>query len=952
MPASPDYKDTLNLPRTDFPQKANLPQREPAILEKWQQTDLYRRILEKNAHGEPFVFHDGPPYANGHIHQGHMLNKTLKDIVVKYRNLEGRLTDFVPGWDCHGLPIELQVDKKLGPKKRGMSKVEIREACRAHAMEFVDVQRAEFQRLGVFARWDEPYITMDYRYEADTVRMLGKFAERGGLFRGKKPVYWCIHDRTALAEAEVEYADHVSPTIYVGFDVVSGLAEKVPEAKGQKVQVVIWTTTPWTLPANLAVAVHPRFTYVLYRLDDRLVVVAKDLLAAFLGDVAPDHLAVKDVAVAGAELTAASLADPSRILAYVEGADLEGVRYAHPFLPRESPVILGDHVTLEQGTGLVHTAPGHGQEDYVVGLQYGLEVLNPVDDAGRFTPEAGDDLVGKGVFEANPLVVEKLRASGHLLQHGTVKHSYPHCWRCSNPVIFRGTDQWFISMETNDLRKKALAEVEKVRWIPKWGRDRIHGMLENRPDWCISRQRVWGVPITVAYCEGCGEPYLEPAIFENAARLFEQEGASAWFARPVSDFLPPGTRCAQCGGASFRPETDILDVWFDSGVSYHAVCNRRPNLSVPVDLYLEGSDQHRGWFHSTMLVSVGTEDRAPYKTVLTHGFVVDGEGKKISKKLGNYVDPLKLLQQNGADIMRLWVAAEDYRDDIRTSPQIFAQLAEGYFRIRNTLRYCLSNLFDFDPATDAVPADELPEADAYARARLQAFVARVRQAYEDYEFHLVYKAAVDFCAAEMSAFYLDARKDLLYTGRADGRARRAAQTVLFEIAREMTRLLSPILSFTCEEAWGHLPGEKPDSVFLAGLPTPDVRPGDAALVERFGRILAVRSAAQKRLEEARRDKWIGKSLEARVILGATGETLAFLRDHAEALPELLIVSQVQVVEGEAPNGAVDPATGVSVAVAKAAGEKCVRCWNYSEERGHDPAHPELCPKCTEALRPA
>lgn len=951
MPGPTDYKDTLNLPRTAFPQKANLPQREPQILEGWQKTDLYRRILEKNANGERFVFHDGPPYANGHIHQGHMLNKTLKDIVVKYRNLEGRLCDFVPGWDCHGLPIELQVDKKLGPKKRTMSKVEIREACRNYALEYVDIQRREFQRLGVFARWDEPYLTLDYRYEADTVRMLGKFAARGGLYRGKKPVYWCIHDRTALAEAEVEYADHVSPTIYVGFDVVAGLAEKVPEAKGQRAQVVIWTTTPWTIPANLAVAVHPDFTYVVYRLDDRLVVVAKDLLLRFLADVAPDHLKVKDVDLAGAELSAASLTDPSRILAYLEGKDLEGLRYAHPFLPRESPVILGDHVTLEQGTGLVHTAPGHGQEDYVVGLKYGLEVLNPVDDAGRFTEEAGADLVGKGVFEANPLVVEKLRASGHLLQAGTITHSYPHCWRCANPVIFRGTDQWFISMETNRLREEALAEVEKVRWIPKWGRDRIHGMLENRPDWCISRQRVWGVPITVAYCEACGEPFLEPEIFENAANLFEKEGASAWFAHPVTDFLPAGASCKKCGGTTFRPEKDILDVWFDSGVSYQAVCGRRPNLGVPVDLYLEGSDQHRGWFHSTMLVSVGTEDRAPYKTVLTHGFVVDGEGKKISKKLGNYVDPLKLLQQYGADIMRLWVAAEDYRDDIRTSPKIFEQLAEGYFRIRNTLRYCLSNLYDFDPAKDAVPVDELPEIDAYARARLQGFIARVRKAYEDYEFHLVYKAALDFCASEMSAFYLDVRKDLLYTGRADGRPRRAAQTVLFEIARDLTRLLAPVLSFTCEEAWGHLPGQRPDSVFLAGLPAPDVRPGDRALEEKFERILAIRAAVQKRLEEARRDKLIGKGLDARVNLGATGDVLAFLREHQASLPELFIVSQVRVVDGDV-GGAADPATGITVKVERAAGEKCVRCWNYSEERGRDPAHPELCPKCTEALRPA
>ncbi len=938
MAESRDYKSTLQLPTTAFPMKANLAQREPEQLARWAEQRIYEQLLERNAKGPRFVFHDGPPYANNHIHQGHMLNKVLKDIVVKHRSLEGRLVDFVPGWDCHGLPIELQVDKKLGPKKRELTKVQLRDACRAYAEEWISTQREEFKRLGIFARWERPYLTMSFGYEAAIVRELGRFVQRGSVYRGKKPVYWCIHDRTALAEAEVEYAQHTSPTVYVGFDVTKGL-EQQAALKGKKVQVVIWTTTPWTLPANLAVAVHPEFEYVAYDLGARVAIVAKDLLPRFLAEVAPDQVTVKGVEVAGTPLETAALADPKRILAYLTGAELEGVRYAHPFLPRESPVILGDHVTLEQGSGLVHTAPGHGMEDYVVGQKYGLEVLNPVDGAGRFTEAAGEDLAGKGIFEANPLIVEKLRASGHLLNDGKLEHSYPHCWRCMNPVVFRATDQWFISMEANDLRKKALAALKDVRWIPRWGEDRITGMLANRPDWCISRQRIWGVPITVLYCEGCDEALADQAIFDRAAALFEQEGANAWWSHPLEDFLPQGAKCGKCAGTRFRRENDILDVWFDSGVSFAAVVEAEPTLGLPADLYLEGSDQHRGWFHSSLLCSIGTRDAAPYKQVLTHGFVVDGEGRKISKKLGNYVDPLKLVQKYGAEIMRLWVASEDYRDDIRTSEAIFAQLADGYFRIRNTLRYCLSNLFDFDPAKDAVRLAELPPLDAWAYARLQGYVGRVRRAYEEYEFHLVYKATLDFCAGDLSAFFLDARKDLLYTGRKDGKARRAAQTVLHLVARDLARLLAPVLSFTAEEAYGHLPGGKEPSVFLAGLPS--AQPADEAKVARIERLLPFREAAQKKLEEARREKVIGKALDAKVVFAASGDALGTLRGAEADLAEILIASQVEVREG---------AGELAVSVEHAAGERCVRCWSWTTDRGREAAHPELCAKCTEAVR--
>ncbi|BDG03529.1 isoleucine--tRNA ligase [Anaeromyxobacter oryzae] len=945
-----DYKDTVNLPKTDFAMKANLPQREPEILRQWEEQAIFQRLVALNA-GRPaarrFVLHDGPPYANGDIHIGHALNKVLKDIVVKYRNLNGEVADYIPGWDCHGLPIELKVDKELGPKKKDMDRPAIIEACRKYAQKWIEKQRESFKRLGVFGRWATPYATMSRGYEAEIVRTFARAAAKGFLFRGKKPVYWCVTDRTALAEAEVEYEDHTSPSIYVAFDLVSPLPD--PKLAGRKARLVIWTTTPWTLPANLAVAAHPELTYVAYDLNGTIVVVAKDLLASFLADVAPGELAVNDVPVphspqaheaatgGGGTVPTAHLVHPDKVLAYLEGKTLEGLVYRHPFMDRDGTVILGEHVTLEAGTGLVHTAPGHGQEDYEVGLKYGLPVLNPVDAAGRFTAEAGK-YVGRKIFEANPEIVKDLHASGHLLSdpRASLKHSYPHCWRCHNPVVFRATDQWFLSLEHGGLRKTALREIDRVRWIPHWGRDRIYNMIENRPDWCLSRQRTWGVPIPVFYCEGCNEALLSQPVMERVASAFEAEGIEAWYRRAPKDYTQ-GEACPKCGGTEFRREQDILDVWWDSGVSWAAVAEKE-GLGVPVDLYLEGSDQHRGWFHSSLLTSVALRDAAPYKAVLTHGFVLDGQGKAMSKSLGNTVAPEEVIKRYGADILRLWVSAVDYRDDVRIGDEILAGLAEGYRKIRNTIRWALGALDGFDPARDAVPVEELLPIDRWALARLAAWDEKVAKAYEDYEFHLAYHATMQFCAVELSALYFDVIKDRLYTWKKDGKARRSAQTVLYAVAEDLIRLLAPILSFTASEAWGYLPGRSAESVFLAGLPR-RARPADAdALEARYGKLFEVRAVVQGKLEEARRAKLIGAPLEAAVTIRAEGEQRKLLEEARAELPALFIVSRVTLADGP-----------LAAEVVRADGVKCERCWIYRDDVGRDPKHPTLCGKCADAL---
>ncbi|MBI4382535.1 MAG: isoleucine--tRNA ligase, partial [Nitrospinae bacterium] len=697
-----DYKETLNLPQTDFPMKANLVQKEPELLAKWAKENIYGRIRGKRAGKTKYVFHDGPPYANGHIHMGHALNKVLKDFIVKIMAMKGYDATFVPGWDCHGLPIEHQVVKELRQKKKEVGKTETRKLCREYAGEFVAIQRDEFKRLGVFADWDRPYLTMDYSYQAAIVREFGKFVVSGSVYKGLKPVHWCTHCMTALAEAEVEYADHTSTSVYVKFPVKSGLTKQIPGIDPAKSFLAIWTTTPWTLPANLAVCVHPDFQYTALRAGGQDIIVAEERVAALKSE-----WNLKECEVLGK----------------CAGRDLERVICRHPFIERDSRVVLGDHVTLDQGTGCVHTAPGHGQEDYVVGQKYGLEAYNPVDDAGIFKPEV-EFFGGMFVAKANPAIVQKLKDAGFLISEAPLRHSYPHCWRCRQPIIFRATAQWFISMDHRDLRKKALEAIDRVQWVPVWGKDRIYSMVENRPDWCVSRQRVWGVPIAVCSCKACGKPLIAQKIFDHIVGLVEKNGADFWFEKEADEILPPGTVCP-CGGREFSKETDILDVWFDSGASHAAVVEADPQLQWPADLYLEGSDQHRGWFHSSLLESVGTRGTAPYKTVLTHGYVVDGQGKKMSKSAGNVIAPQVIIDQYGAEILRLWVASENYREDIRISHEILKRLTEAYRKIRNTFRYFLGNLSDFDPRKDAVPHDEMLEIDRYILGRFKQLRDRV-----------------------------------------------------------------------------------------------------------------------------------------------------------------------------------------------------------------------------------
>ena len=927
-----DYKQTLNLPKTEFPMKANLVKKEPELLEKWEKLDLYNLIRQVSQGRKRYFLHDGPPYANGHIHMGTAFNKILKDIIVKSRQMAGFDSPYVPGWDCHGLPIEHKVDIELGSKKSEMSQTEIRAFCRRYAEKYIDIQRKEFKRLGVLGEWEDPYLTMNYAYEATIVREFGKFALNGNLIRSKKPIYWCISCKTALAEAEVEYEEHASPSVFVKFPMISDLSQSYPVLKGKKTSFVIWTTTPWTLPANLAIALHPHLEYVAAEAKDsgEVLILAKGLL-----DECMDTFGIGSY----------------DILAEFKAADLENLEAKHPLYDRSSLIVLAPYVTLEAGTGCVHTAPGHGREDYETGLRYKLDTYSPVNDSGRFTEEV-EYFAGLEVFEANKAIIGKLKEVGALLKEEEITHEYPHCWRCKMPVIFRSTNQWFIPMEKNNLRQKALDAINSVSWIPSWGQERIYNMISNRPDWCISRQRTWGVPITVFFCEECDELTISQDIIDHVSRMVEKWGADIWFSETEENLLPPGTRCPKCGADRFRKETDILDVWFDSGVSFAAVMEKREYLDSPSDLYLEGSDQHRGWFHSSLLCSAGTRGEAPYKSVLTHGFVVDGAGRAMHKSAGNVISPEGLIKNYGAEIIRLWVAAEDYRDNIRLSEEILQRLTEAYRRIRNTCRYLSGNLYDFDPEIDHVPYEQMEELDRWALNRIQELSDKVLAAYENFNFHLVYHNLHNFCVLDLSSFYLDIIKDRLYTSAKKSGVRRSAQTAMDMILEVIVRLMAPILSFTADEIWQHMKGKERLPSIHAELfvPSNDTY-RDPELSSRWEHIIAVRKEVTKALELARKDKKIGHSLDASVTLGLSTELMEKLAPYRDQLGAIFIVSSVDMKEVDKVENSLESENvpGLRIRVSRSPDPKCERCWVHDPTVGHDSNHPTVCKKCLLAL---
>lgn len=946
-----DYKNTLNLPKTDFPMRASLPQREPQQVMQWINNDIYFKMLEKNkgsASGK-FLLHDGPPYANGDIHIGHALNKILKDVVIKYKNMRGFEASFIPGWDCHGLPIELGVEKKLAEQKRDKSSVpvtELRQLCRDYAQRFVAVQKGQFQRLEVFGDWDHPYLTMQKEYVAAILRELGRCAKTGALYQGNKPVHWCPSCSTALAEAEIEYNNKKSPSVYVKFDLTAETLQAFPELKAEAnktnatVSIVIWTTTPWTLPANLGISLHPEFDYVALKpqtgnkmIGNEIWIVAKELTKAFEAAI--------------------GLEKPAESILTFKAEKLHKLTARHPFLPRTSLIMLGEHVTLDAGTGAVHTAPGHGTDDYKIGSQYGLEIFAPVDDKGRYNAGFAA-MQGQFVLKANEPIITMLKDSGHLLFRSDIEHSYPHCWRCNQPVIFRATPQWFISML--NLRKQALAEIQKVKWIPEWGINRINGMVESRPDWCISRQRSWGVPITIVYCENCGQANTDPSIFEAIAAKVETSGADIWFTEPVEKLIPPGTKCQKCGSQQFKKEKDILDVWFDSGVSHAAVCEQR-QLGWPADLYLEGSDQHRGWFQTSLLTAVATRGRAPFRTVLTHGFVNDKSGKKMSKSKGNVTSPLDIVKNQGAEILRLWVTLEDYRDDVNFSMESLERVSESYRKIRNTIRFLLGNIHDFTPDTDKIPIAELGDLDAWALSKTAGFLQRIEQAFNSYEFHLVYQQLNNLCVTDLSSIYFDILKDRLYTAPKNSKERRSSQTTMWLICKALARVIAPILSFTAEEIWGFLPAEqgKAQSVFLANYPTFAKEPSakeltgelstwkNEALEEQFSGIWKVRETILKELEEARQLKTIGHPREAKVTLALDPGAEQMLGSVQEELNRLFLVSELELQTSS-------PGSTLTVAVSQASGSKCARCWTYSIDVGSSTNHPDICGRCEEAIK--
>ncbi|MEW5766440.1 MAG: isoleucine--tRNA ligase [bacterium] len=906
-----NYQDTLNLPKTDFLMRAKLPQREPEMVKSWEEKDIYA-LLREAGQGKPkYILHDGPPYANGDIHMGHALNKILKDIIVKYKSMFGFDSPYIPGWDCHGLPIEYKVMQILKDRK-DLTQAEIRTECEKYARHYVDVQRDQFKRLGVFGDWDHPYLTLTPDYCATIIEAFGELVKRGHIYRGLKPVHWCSSCQTALAEAEVEYKDKSSPSIYVRFPLKEAVG-------GAEADVLIWTTTPWTLPANVAIALHPAFTYALVETDGRRLIIAEARVKPVM-----EEMGLKDY----------------QIRQTMSGSELEGKEALHPFMKRDSRIILGEYVTMDQGSGCVHIAPGHGLDDYEAGLAYHLPIITPVDDKGCFTSEAGE-FAGQEVFSANRAIIKRLTDDGYLLYATAIIHSYPHCWRCKRPIVFRATRQWFIDLEKNDLRAKALEETRRVKWIPVWGESRFYNTIRSRPDWCISRQRAWGVPIPAFHCSSCGNHLLLPETIEKIKEKVAQEGIEVWFSEDLTELIPPETSCSACGGQEFVQETDILDVWFESGVSHLAVFSPDSGLPWPADLYLEGSDQHRGWFQSSMLTSVGIGKSAPYRVVLTHGFMLDEKGKAMSKSEGNVISPEEIISRYGADVLRLWVASEDYREDVRLGEEILKRMIDAYRKIRNTCRFILGNLYDFDPDRDMVEIDSMLEIDRWILHRLANFIQQCQKAYEDFEFHRLYHALNNFCVVDLSSLYLDIIKDRLYTYPADSKGRRAAQTAMYEVLTGLTSLMAPVLSFTAEEVWQHLPPQKdrPASVHLSRMPSVKEKYVTEELAKRWEKIFKIREEVSRGMEEARRAGIIGNSLEARVTLSVPETEAELLAAYEKQLPAIFIVSQVELKAAEK----------IEVKVTKAEGVKCERCWNYSPTVGEDKQHPGLCARCLKVI---
>ena len=932
-----DLKSTLNLPKTDFPMKANLPQREPQRLEKWEAMRIYDQI-RKTRKGKPiYMLHDGPPYANGPIHLGTAMNKTLKDFIVKSRTMSGFDAPYVPGWDCHGLPIEIKVDDDLGRKKLEMDPMQVRDACRRYAEKYLDLQRSQFKRLGVFGRWEEPYSTMTPQYESVVMETFYAFYEQNMVYKGLKSVYWCVHDKTALAEAEVEYEMHSSPSVWVRYPLTSEGGKIDPELAGKKnLATIIWTTTPWTLPASMAVTFAPDAEYVALDTGEWIYVVAK--------------------ALAQQTIEKCGLGEAKEIATF-PGAKLEYATFAHPFLDRTVLGVLGDYVTMDTGTGAVHTAPAHGADDFFTGVKYGIDLTCDVDDGGLIM-HGLPEYQGQQVFKANPLIVELLKTRGVLLGYEKIEHSYPHCWRCHNPIIFRATEQWFISMEGQlpggTLRSRALEEIRKVKWDPAWGEERISNMIATRPDWCISRQRIWGVPIAVFQCEGCKEFLNDKATNRAVVELFAREGADAWYKRPAEEILPAGAKCAKCGGTTFRKEMDIIDVWFESGSSHAAVLGHHPEMPWPADLYLEGGDQYRGWFHSSLLCAVGAKGGTPYRGVATNGWTLDPQGRAMHKSLGNAVDPVEITDKLGAEIVRLWVASVDFREDVMASDDLMKRVADGYRKVRNTFRYVLGNLHDFDPARDSVTFANMEAIDQYILLRAGELTKDVRGHYDSFTFHKANQRLKDFCIVDLSAIYFDVLKDRLYTFAPKSRARRSAQTALWKLGDALVSLMAPMMSFTADEVWELLPNTdgRPESVHLALFPAASELAGDlpenfdaTEHVAEWTSLLGVRDEVLKVLEFARADKQIGGGLEAEVTISAPEPVYSLLSKHSGQLRYLFIVSSVVLEKLAAENDD----SGLQIKVSKAPGAKCERCWNYSTHVGEDMAYPTVCERCSAVL---